>query len=175
MRGISNKKGQVSNMAPAILGLVFAAIVLVFGLIISQSVRDTNTIRDAYSGTVLNETLTTVDNITGEQVAAWDNRGFNDFTVLYASNATSGAIIPATNYTTSEGGYIISTQWSTYLDQNWNVSYTYNYGGEAFESSNNTLIGLGTFGDFWEIIVLAIVISIVIGLLLVIFGGSRRR
>jgi len=87
-----SKKGQVQTIAPAILSLVFAAIVLVFGLVISQALRDTQT-----SGT------------------------------------------------------------------------------EAYDAANKTIVGLGTFADFWEIIVLAIVITVVIGLLLVVFGGSRRR
>jgi len=88
---IKQKKGQLNSLAPAILGLVFAAVVLVFGLVISQELRDTQTA-----------------------------------------------------------------------------------GSEAFSAANTTLVGLGTFADFWEIIVLAIVITVVIGLLLVVFGGGRR-
>ncbi len=87
-----SKKGQVNTLAPAILSLVFAAVVLVFGLVMTQELRDTQT-----SGT------------------------------------------------------------------------------EAHEAANKTVIGLGTFADFWEIIVLAIVITVVIGLLLLIFGGGARR
>lgn len=87
-----DKKGQVQTLAPAILALVFAAVVLVFGLVISQELRDTQTA-----------------------------------------------------------------------------------GTEAYDAANTTLVGLGTFADFWEIIVLAIVITVVIGLLLVVFGGTRRR
>jgi len=86
------KKGQVNTLAPAILSLVFAGIVLVFGLVMTQELRDT-------------------------QAA----------------------------------------------------------GTEAYEAANLTVVGLGTFADFWVIIVLAIVITVVIGLLLVIFGGSRAR
>lgn len=86
------KKGQVNTLAPAILSLVFAAVVLVLGLVISQELRDTQTADT-----------------------------------------------------------------------------------DAWEAANETLAGLGTFADFWEIIVLAIVITVVIGLLLVVFGGSRRR
>jgi len=85
-----NKKGQVGSLAPAILSLVFAGIVLVFGLVMSQELRDTQ-----------------------------------------SSDS------------------------------------------EAYEAANNTVVGLGTFADFWEIIVLAIVITVVIGLLLVIFGGKE--
>lgn len=93
MRSIlQQKKGQLQAMAPAILSLVFAAIVLVFGLVISQELRDTQTA-----------------------------------------------------------------------------------GTEAYTAANATLVGLGSFADFWEIIVLAIVITVVIGLLLVVFGGRGRR
>ncbi len=87
-----SKKGQLNTLAPAILSLVFAAVVLVFGLVISQELRDTQTA-----------------------------------------------------------------------------------GTEAFVAANETVVGLGTFADFWEIIVLAVVITVVIGLLLVVFGGRRAR
>ena len=92
MRKILNKKGQVNTLAPAILSLTFAAIVLVFGLVMTQELRDT-------------QTSTT----------------------------------------------------------------------EAYAAANKTVVGLGTFADFWEIIVLAIVITVVIGLLLVIFVGTGGR
>jgi uncharacterized membrane protein len=48
-------------------------------------------------------------------------------------------------------------------------------GTEAYDAANLTVVGLGTFADFWEIIVLAIVITVVIGLLLTVFGGRRAR
>lgn len=91
MKPISlNKKGQVNNLAPAILSLVFAAVVLVLGLVITQELRDTQTA-----------------------------------------------------------------------------------GTEAHDAANQTVVGLGTFADFWEIIVLAIITTVVIGLLLAVFGGRR--
>ena len=89
---MENKKGQIQSIAPAILALVFAAIVLVFGLVIMQSLRDTQTA-----------------------------------------------------------------------------------GTDAYVAANDTIVGLATFSDFWEIIVLAVVISVVIGLLLVVFGGGSKR
>ncbi len=46
-------------------------------------------------------------------------------------------------------------------------------GTEAYQGANKTLVGLGTFGDFWSIIVLAIVASIVIGLILYSFSGKK--
>ena len=94
-----SKKGQIQSLAPAMIALVLAAVLLVFGLIMLQELRDTAVV--AGSASLLNDT--------------------------------------------------------------------------AFTAANATIIGMGTFADFWEIIVLAIVISIVIGLLLMVFGGSSQR
>lgn len=103
MKSISrfmSKKGQIQSIAPAILILVFASVVLVFGLIMLQELRDTPIV--------------------------------------------AGGGLEKVNDT-------------------------------AFTAANQTIIGLGTFGDFWEIIVLAIVITVVIGLLLTVFGGRTQR
>lgn len=87
-----NKKGNLQLMTPAILALVFAAIVLVFGLVITQELVDTQ-------GTTT----------------------------------------------------------------------------EAYRAGNLTVVGLGTFADFWEIIVLAVVVAVVIGLLLIVFSSRRVK
>ena len=47
-------------------------------------------------------------------------------------------------------------------------------GSEAYTAANKTVVGLGTFADFWSIIVLSVVIAVVIGLLLVVFSGQKR-
>lgn len=47
-------------------------------------------------------------------------------------------------------------------------------GSEAFTAANKTVVGLGTFADFWSIIVLSVVIAVVIGLLLVVFSARGR-
>ena len=89
---LQNKKGNLNQMVPAILTLTLAAIILVFGLVIMQELRDTQT-----------------------------------------------------------------------------------EGTDAYTSANDTLVGLATFSDFWEIIVLAVVITAVIGLLLLVFSGRRAK
>lgn len=94
-----DKKAQLGNLAPAILALVFASVLLVFGLVMLQELRQTDVV------------------------------------------------------------------WNKGLNQNETV----------YRSANKTIVGLGTFGDFWEIIVLAIVITIVIGLLLVVFSNRGGR
>ena len=86
---LSSKKGQLGSLAPAMLSLIFAGIVLVFGVVMSQELRDTQVTNTA------------------------------------ACNSTDTSAC-----------------------------------GEAYDGANATVAGLGTFADFWEIIVLAIVIII---------------
>ncbi len=101
-KDILSKRGQLSALPMAVVILVVAAAILVFGIIITQEVTNTQ--------------------ITGAV-------GCND-------TGTEAC-------------------------------------GEAFQAGNTTVAGLGTFGDFWVIIVLAVVITLVIGLLLGMFGGRR--
>ena len=181
MRSLSldKRKGQVGNLAPAILALVFAGVVLVFGIVMSQELRDTR------SGTELvtiltNETLLVSGaSISGEIVES-DYCGYTGWNATLLINSTVGSPT-GSNETLFEGiDYIINANGSvaniTYLEYPVLISgHTYNYGGEACDAANSTVVGLGTFADFWEIIILAIVITVVIGLLLVIFGGKPRR
>jgi hypothetical protein len=167
------KKGQVNTLAPAMIALVLASVLLVFGLIISQSIRDTDVIDQSTTTTITNETVTTVTE-AGDNLARFGDRGANSFLAVIVTNSTSGATVPATNYTLSSVG-VFSVAGSLYNNSEINITYTYAHGEEAWEGANDTIAGLGTFADFWEIIVLAIVITVVIGLLLVVFGGRGRR
>ncbi len=175
-----DKKGQVNTLAPAILALVFAAIVLVFGIIIVQSLRDVDTLNDI-AVTITNETVATVNFETATAVAHATKCGFSAFSVTEAINETGNVIVPATNYTAvAATGTIIFIGTDAgenfgFNNTDWDVTYTYKWGDTACEQANLTVVGLGTFADFWEIIVLAVIISIVIGLLLVIFGGASGR
>ena len=85
------KKGNLGILVPSILSLILAAAILVFGLVITEKLRDTTT------------------------------------------------------------------------------------GSDSNTAANKTIEGLGSFADFWEIIVLAVVITIVIGLLLVVFSGRKAK
>jgi len=95
---LESKKGQLSGLSGSILGLLLAAIFLILGMVILQSIKDTDIVD---TGTSINETV--------------------------------------------------------------------------YQAVNNTLAGLGTFGDFWEIIVLAIVAAVVIGILIASFGRRSGR
>lgn len=175
-----NRKGQVNTLAPAILALVFAAVVLVFGLVMTQELRDTQA-GSITAGATTNESLT-ISHATSisTEIANSDSCGYQSWNASAVINCTT---CPSpTNNTLLEGtDYVINANGSisnrTSLDDGTNVwvTYTHTWGGIVCESANDTIVGLGTFADFWEIIILAIVITVVIGLLLVIFGGATGR
>lgn len=180
---MENKRGQVGNLAPAIIGLVFAGIVLIMGLVVTQEMTDTV---DDVSFTVANESITAVSNTTASTVDTASRCNFNGFSVTNAWNSSNDVLITSNNYTVdASAGTIISTEElctgvlggvsDFYCGWDWNVTYTANWGDQACESSNSTVYGLGTFSDFWSIIVLAVVIAVVLGVLLAVFGGRRSR
>ena len=78
-----------------------------------------------------------------------------------------------TDYTLSGLTFTISN--INYAWNSINASYDYLVDGDAKTNINSTIQGKSTFADFWEIIVLAIVISLIIGLLLIVFSSKRNR
>lgn len=58
------------------------------------------------------------------------------------------------------------------LDELWDTTDS---GTEAYEAANETITGMGKFGDYWDLVVLAIVITVIISLLLVVFSLRRVR
>ncbi len=171
---ISSKQGQVQTLAPAIIALIFGGIVLILGLVMTQELRDTDIVTQSQSATVTNETVTSVIE-AGQNVAQVGHSGANSFASVAVYNSSGGEVLTVANYTLSTAGSFSIVTGSEYNNTHLNITYTYLHGGEAYEGSNATLVGLASFADFWEIIVLAVVISVVIGLLLVVFGGRKKR
>lgn len=58
------------------------------------------------------------------------------------------------------------------LDELWDQT---DAGTEAYNAGNETIVGMGKFADYWDLIVLAIVITVVISLLLVVFSMRSVR
>jgi len=172
---MSSKKAQLQSMAPAIIALVFAAIILVLGLVITQSIRDTDIVKTdtGASATIINESMIATTGLTHTlAAAAYPNGACGTITHVY--NGSTGIPINTGNY--SQSGCVVTNTTATYSATSaWLITYPYTRSGEIYNTANKSVTGLATFSDFWEIIVLAIVISIVIGLLLVVFGRSGRR
>lgn len=166
-----NKKGQVNTLTASILAIVIASLILVFTIIIQQNLRDTNLLRKV-PGVVTNETGAFI-NATIYRVTNNGARIFADFSITQARNGTNGAVISSANYTTfANNGTVINNtnvQWN-----NVHLDYSYTYGGEAFDTANETLVANGTFADFFPMIILAVIVGIILGILLGVFGGKPR-
>lgn len=48
-------------------------------------------------------------------------------------------------------------------------------GTEAYRAANQTIVGIGKFADYFDLITLAIVVAVIIGLLLVVFAIRGRK
>jgi hypothetical protein len=189
MRSIlSSKEGQIQGVAPAVIALIVAGFFLVMGMIILETTRNTSIITQSSSGNAINESTVAVVNETGTPlVNGTGSPGVNGCVVTVAMNVsgqTGGGpdhILDATNYTVTDGCFISFAAAGeagdaiNYNNSIWNVTYSYNHGGEAYVGANSTLVGLATFASFWEIIVLAIVIGVIIGMLILAFGTGSRR
>ena len=161
------KKGNVSNIAPAIIILVVAAATLFFGLILTENLKTTS---GTYSYTVVNESM--FFNSSGDTFNLASSCAFNSPAVVLAINGSSGATISAGNYTIV-GNSIYNASAAVWSSAN--VTYSYKAGSVSCDAVNKTISGLGTFADFWSIIVLAIVISVVIGILLIILSSRKVK
>ena len=170
-----DRRAQLQNLAPVMIALVLAAVLLVFGLIMTQGVRDTDVVTKVLTVTVTNETVTQAELIAGTALEGAASAGANSFVVTAVFNDSLSPALTTGNYSVNAATGVLSNLTSEYSTVSWNVSYTYWHGDEAYIAGNETIVGLGTFADFWEIIVLAIVITIVIGLLLIVFGGRQQR
>ena len=127
------------------------------------------------SVTVVNETLTTVDE-NGEQVVNAGACAFNSFVPLIVTDSSDGNTIGSTNYTyDARQGIIYSIATNTTINNSdWNVTYTYEFGNSsACLGTNKTIAGQGKFGDYVDLIVLAIIITVVTSLILI--GFTMRR
>lgn len=58
------------------------------------------------------------------------------------------------------------------LDELWDQTTS---GTEAYAAANETIVGLGKFADYWDLMVLAIVIAVIISLLLVVFSLRKTQ
>lgn len=173
MESLLNKKANVQLVVTGVTVLAIAGFVLLMGLIMLDDLlietSDTTT-------TVTSESLATVDE-AGETVANAGACGFNAFTVTGVMNETNTTNVTLTsgNYTTdSRQGIVYASATSEYNGTTWWVNYTYTSStSEACIAANSTLEGQGRFGDYIDLIVLAVIIAVIISLIITGFAARR--
>ena len=168
-----NKRGNTEMLLTGVLALMLGGIILIFGLVMLDELY-INTVDTTV--TVNNETLTTMDE-AGEYITSTslDDCGFSGFTVLNMYNASIGTIeLASPNWSiVGREGKVIGTGSVDVNGSDWNITYTYDMGNNsACVSANLTITGQGKYGDYIDLIALAIVISVVVSLVLIL--GVRR-
>lgn len=171
MRKLSNK-GQIEVITPAVIALAVGAILLVMGLIMLDELQN-DTAGDR-SRTASNEVVTQAELKASTNVATAEACEFGGLSVTACLNGSSGGgLINSGNY--SVGTDHITNLTSEFVTASWYCNYTYTDGGVACESTNTTIAGIGKFADYYDLIVLAIVISVVISLVIVIFSMRKQQ
>jgi len=157
-----NKKG-ITTGGITIGAFIITAVALIVGLTL-------------FSGSIAGNigTLTQTIQVTNETITAPAAGGNTTLrgqaaTSFIATNATSGAVIPSTNYTitnynlNSATGVIeakLTIKAGTYAGQPWNVSYIYEPLGYVKESGGRTIAGLVGIFVALAILVVALVPSL---------------
>ena len=167
------KKANLNMLAPAMIALTLGAIILVFGLLILDDL-EANT-AGAASGSVTAEVITQAEITANTSVTRAGECRFGGLSVSVCTNASAGGVvINSANYTVGTN-YITNKTGTIFTTASWYCNYTYTYGGEACNAANSTIRGIGEFGDYYDLIVLAVVIAIVISLLLIVFNLRKTQ
>ena len=173
---IFNKKGNAQMILTGVITLFAVGVLLIVGMIMMESLME-ETADDSY--TVVNESISTVTE-AGDMVAFGGYCGFHNFAIVNCINET-GDQLGSGNWSIPDGGKSGLIQYSgptaeTWNNSNWNCTYSFMGSNKtACTASNSTLYGQGKFADYFDLIVLAIVIGAIISLIVIGFAGRKIR
>lgn len=140
-------KGKIVMNA---ITLVMSVVILsVFAALVVGNILDSSSVSGTtYSGTIDNETLSEVSNVTNSTFSIISTDSTATCTLSNAFNATGGEVIEGEgNYTFYTNCRIIFQDDSPYLGEDVNVTYSYSYTTGANQIVNVTEIK-DAFGDF---------------------------
>lgn len=151
------KQENASKVVAGVAIVIFMCVI--YALVIEQVLDNDQFANIDVSGTITNETLSALDNITNATLAAKSTYSGASCTLTSLNNATDGDELTSGNYTFySSACNIILTDTSAYIGEDVNATYGYTY------ESNGTLSGVNVtslksdFGGFITAILSFIVI-----------------
>lgn len=160
------------NAQALILAVLILGLTLVIGIFILANLQ--SGLRTDANGNFVNETLITVTE-TGESITGASLFNCAISGTIIATNATSGTVIPASNYTISGCLIRYSSPGNSqgFNNSNWNVSgsYTYRADNAATNASGQSVTSLSNGTPWLTIIIIVAFAVIVLGLL---SGGLRK-
>ena len=178
------KKGQVGlDTAKAVMLALLVIGMIAFVIIVANS--ELNDVADTalptQSAVIGNETLSSVEDGTGEYLSIYTS-GYRNLacTIVVVTNASTGEVIQSGNYTV-DGCHIIwlETDVDLYNNTDWNVTYTYTFIDPGVSNVfRNTTSGIAGFFDnvpTWFTLLSVVVIIAIIALVIIVvgrFGGK---
>jgi hypothetical protein len=169
-RGITLREGLQAVVIIGLIGLFMGFFALF---------NDRVAVTDLTTSTVVNETFSTLSNVTGTSASNVDECGFTSFSVVAAINATNGVAINTANYSVnSDSGTITSTEGTcpgAFCGYDWNVTYTYQSAGSTCTIAQNMNTEFENQVDILGLVLLAVFFGIAITALLASFLIGRRR
>ena len=169
--------GAIGSLAIAIL---IGAVILGLGGTILDRIQETQTDNSASNN---NETLTWGGNNTAMSLV---HGRIQDSSIILYNNGT--LMNKGTNYTTSGSSLTVlnstvlfnGTPGNNHQPNQWvtdklNVSYTYNIGSSARNTTGFGLDGVGTMAEFIPTIAIVAIAGVVIGILLLFFGRRKDQ
>jgi len=170
----NNRKGELefSSLVDIILILVISGITLSAGLYAMTLTRDSITTTQVIG--IYNETHSNVKTATE---TAFTTLTYGSINTIYAvTNSTSGAVVPANNYSyvaATGRFYVIGPTWN---NTDLNVSYGYNSitNNVVITSTNATIAAIGNISGWYAIIIAVALIGIVISVLMMVRRPEER-
>lgn len=175
---LQSKRGVAGlEILISLIATLFVAGVLVMAFLIAGSKLE-DTASDTATANVYNETIASVDNVTGEDLAHISTAGVA-CSITRVTNATDGVAIVTGNWTASGVGscHLTAVGWEDGItNENWNVTYSYDYTEDvdAVEAINDTGTAISTVTDWFDtFIVIGAVVVLVLLIVLVIMAIRR--
>jgi len=165
------KKGQLSiSDAPKVVMIVgFVFLLMATVAYVSSEYRVG--IGADESATVTNETVTAAQYSAGYTLSGASNCSAENFAITSVTNGTTS--FTAGNYSVTDAG--VFTNSTATEGEDWNVSYTYDYGATACDVTEDLETELGDNTSIAGVVLTIALIGIVLSILIGVFMGFRTR
>lgn len=179
MKGfLKYRTGQQLNIASiGTIALLFVAAAIILGLggTILSKIQDTQT--DKFTTALINQSFTWLGNDTAEpfnqirvdtsSVVVYCNVTLLTLSTNYTVNSSGVAILNLSNATSGMGHNIQLCAF--------NMTFGWNYGSHAYNSSGFGLVGVHTTASFIPTLAVIAMAAIVIGILMLFFGRPKEK
>jgi hypothetical protein len=159
-----NIQKKAVNLTDIAIGIIVLGIIVSIGASVLINMRDTR-LTGLPTVTTANESVTasptTLTNSWVQGITSVQNNSVNIASGNYTASISSG------------NGYLTLTNTSATYHFPWNVTYTwYNTSRADWSLANNSALGLAEYGNWFKILVIVAVASVILGLIFMAFGKA---